>query len=361
MTHTIHNFATQYNAYKQAIDDDIAAYADSVRKSTKAQFGAAAALEADAFLQTLAGGKRLRGVLTLIGYEMCGGQNRAMVLQAARAMEMLHAYVLIIDDMQDRSPTRRGQPSAHAALAAYHRTHNLRGDAEHFGLSVALNAAIAGAHAAQATLANLDAEPQLRLNVLSITNRTLGITAHGQTDEFFVAAHATPPSTAELERILEWKTALYSVINPLHVGMVLAGANCHATDAITPYATHVGKAYQLANDLEGAFGDATSQRAGEDILDGKLTSVITYALRHAIATNRQFLQRCLGKGRELPLADLTRCQEIIEQSGATAYVQRQIQQYVQLALRSLDAEKHRWSTQGVHDLQVIAQALADER
>ena len=153
------SFATQLKAYKGLIDADIAAYSRVVEKTTLQRFGVPARVEVDAFLSILSrGGKRIRGALTMLGYEMSGGTDQKMILQAARAVEMIHAYILIIDDIQDRSSLRRGGPTAHMMLADYHRQRRLSGDSAHFGMSVALNAANSGNHAAQAILANLDVD-----------------------------------------------------------------------------------------------------------------------------------------------------------------------------------------------------------
>src|SRR6476661_859347 len=144
--------------YKRAIDDDLQTYAAYLRKTSAEQFGQEVTeADTDIFLDILErGGKRIRGALVMAGYEMCGGTDRKMIVQAARAIEMIHAYALIVDDIQDRSALRRGKPTAHELLAAYHGKHGFRGDAHHAGISLALSAAMVGSHAAQTVLANLD-------------------------------------------------------------------------------------------------------------------------------------------------------------------------------------------------------------
>src|ERR1044071_7300148 len=115
------SFDDRLATYKQAIDDDIVTYAAFARGSARARYDKYATLEVDAFLDILSrGGKRIRGALVMLGYEMSGGTNTKMIIQAARATEMLHAYVLMLDDIQDRSSMRRGGPTAHIALADYH-------------------------------------------------------------------------------------------------------------------------------------------------------------------------------------------------------------------------------------------------
>ena len=80
---------------------------------------------------------------------MCGGVEKEMISKAACAIEMMHVYVLIIDDIQDRSELRRGGPTAHKMLETAHGVHKWHGSAEHTGVALALNAALLGSHGAQ--------------------------------------------------------------------------------------------------------------------------------------------------------------------------------------------------------------------
>jgi geranylgeranyl diphosphate synthase type I len=330
-------------AYKQAIDDDIAQYALHVRANTQSQYGAFATLEVDAFLDMLSrGGKRIRGALVMTGYEMCGGTDKAMIMHAARAIEMLHAYALIIDDIQDRAILRRGKPATYRYFSEYHRAHHLKGDPEHAGIALALNSAMAGAHAAEIILANLPAEPQLRLNVLSIMNRTMMITYHGQMTDIMNSL-VEDVDLADIDRVLEWKTALYSFINPIQVGMVLAGAGCEHTDAITPFALHLGRAFQITDDILGIFGDEreVGKSPLDDIREGKATILSTYAAAHANSADTAFLKTCLGN-EKLTQKDFARCKQIIETSGALAYARDKATIEIEQSLAALDARAAMW-------------------
>lgn len=351
-------FIQRLSAYKQAIDADIAAYIQYVRDVSRMQFGEYAGMEVDAFTDLLGrGGKRIRGALVMHGYAMCGGKDTAMIVQAARAIEMLHAYMLILDDIQDRGTLRRGKPTVHTQFVDYHVRHMLRGNPEHAGISLAINAAIAGAHAAHIILANLNADPQLKLNAVSITNRTLMITAHGQTyDIMNQLVHE--PEFVNIDRVMEWKTALYSFINPLHVGMVLAGGDCHDTDDITPYARHTGKAFQITDDLLGVFGkrDVLGKNPMDDIREGKGTLLTAYALQHASPDDAAYLRKMLGDQR-LTAASFKKCQRIIMQSGAVEYARRLANDEVAAAITALDAVAARWPAAEVQFLRTLAQQV----
>ncbi len=189
---------------KQQLATDLLAYAKQLRATTERQYGAAIAAEIEQFLQVLLAQEPTPGVLVLLGYEMEGGRSRDMIVRAARAVAMFHAVV----SMQQAPDT-------------YMR-----------------NAARAGEHAAQIILANLEVDAEINRRATSIMNRTLLLAGH---------ARALHKIDLTAPQVLEWQ-ALELVVNPLHIGMVLADADCRATDAITPFATELGKAWLTTDD-----------------------------------------------------------------------------------------------------------------
>lgn len=351
-------FTSELQRYQRAINTDIKTYSAHIKKVTLQQYGAHARLESDTFLSILdRGGKRIRGALVMLGYEMSGGKNTAMIVQAARAVEMMHAYILMIDDIQDRSVLRRGGPTAHVMLADYHRKQQLADDPEHFGMAITLNAALAGAHAAQAILANLDASEENRLKVLSIMNRTMMITAHGQTDDIMNEVVAAV-SDEDIDRVIERKTAHYTFLNPLHVGMVLAGADCHATDAITDYAMQAGRAFQITDDIVGLFGneEESGKSPMDDIREGKRTLLMAYALKHATSGDKNFLIQMLGN-KHLTPAEFERCKAILVESGALQHAKKIASNHIKQAKRALKVEAKRWGPQAVRFLDGLTDYL----
>lgn len=350
-------FKEQLMAYKQAIDKDIEVYSEHVRKVTRQQYGEFPGVVTDAYLDMLErGGKRIRGALAMVGYQMCGGTDQQMIVRAATALEMIHAYILIIDDIQDRSKLRRGQPTVHEVLAEYHRDHHLRGSADHSGVALSLNAALSGAHAAQVLLAGLNVDNELKLKAMGIVNQTMITTAHGQTVD--IMNELTPVASAHaVEDALEWKTAHYTMLNPLCVGMVLAGAGCEDTDAIREYALHTGKAFQITDDIMGIFGtdEQTGKSNMDDVREGKRTLLTTYALKHASDDDRALLDRSLGNA-ELTKEDFEHCRQIIRSCGALDNALNIAAKHVDVALQSLAARPH-WQPQSIAFLRGLAQSL----
>ncbi len=351
-------FKTKLAAYKQLIDNDIAAYSKTARKTTLQNYSAYSAVASDAFLEILGrGGKRIRGVLTMIGYEMLGGTNQKMILEAARIIEMVHAYILIIDDIQDRSLTRRGGPTAHILLADYHKKHGYADESDHFGVAVALNSALFGNHAAQMMLSLLPVEDEYRVKALGILNRTMLVTAHGQTNDIFNEV-VGEVSEYEVDKVLEWKTANYTFLNPLHMGMVLAGAGCHHTDAITDYAMHAGRAFQITDDILGTFGN--EQESGkspmDDIREGKRTLLTVKAMEAAQKADRNFLIQMLGNHSITP-AEFATCKEILQECGALEYAREQARFHITEAVKALERERHRWQDDGPAFLRGLVEYL----
>jgi len=352
--------AAGLSAYRTAIDDDIAAYAGHVRTFTAEQYGEYGAAVTGAFLDMLErGGKRLRGSLVMVGYEMLGGRDRTMIVRAATAVEMIHTYWLVIDDIQDRSALRRGKPTVHKMLASYLSDKHMKGDVEHGGISLALNAAVAGGHAAQMLIAGLNVEADLRSKAMGIVSQAAMVTGYGQTYDIMNEL-TNDVSRADIERTLEWKTSFYTFLNPLCVGMVLAGAGCEDTDAIRAYALPAGKAFQITDDIMGVFGhdEISGKSSMDDLREGKQTLLTYHALAHASPKDRAFLRDCLGN-QQLTAADAKRCRGVIQTSGALDFAKSEAEKYVAEALRALDTTPVTWAPAHVELLRAVVKALPD--
>lgn len=352
------DFKRQLAEYKDRIDADIAVYAQHVRETSHEQYGEQGYLIADAFLDLLnRGGKRLRGALVIAGYEMCGGVDRDMIVRAATALEMVHAYILIIDDIQDRSSMRRGQATVHEKLATYHHQERLSGDSAHAGVSLALNAALMGSSAAHMLFAGLQVEPELKNKVLGILNHTIMVTVYGQT--YDILNEMTPQVTVDtIKRTMELKTANYTILNPLCIGMVLAGASCEDTDAVRDYAIQTGLIFQITDDILGIFGtdEQTGKSVVDDIREGKQTLLTAYAQEYASPDDQTTLRAALGNSR-VSEEELLACQTILRDSGALDFALSQAGKHVQLALSALEHPPERWNNQQVAFLRQLVLSL----
>lgn len=355
-------FTRRLKKCKQLIDDDIASYGKQVQNNTLQQFGAHSRLAVDAYLNILLrGGKRIRGALAMVGYEMTGGKNADMILRAARVLEMIHAYILIIDDINDRSPTRRGGPTAHTALADVHAKNNWADDSQHFGESIAMNAALVGSHSAQSILAGLNVDETLRTRAISAINEAMVTTAHGQFNDMF--NEVTDDTTErDVMNVMEWKTAHYTFLNPLTFGMILAGASKETIAAIREYSLNAGQAFQITDDILGVFGQEfeSGKSPLDDIKEGKRTLLTTYAPEHAKRADKNFLIQMLGNHKLTP-AQFTRCKDILIETGALEYARMRAKESIKIALSSLESKKDHFSEDGVRFLRGLALYLLDRK
>lgn len=351
-------FQNRLAQYKKLIDKDIAAYSESVRKLTKEKYGPSSELVANNYLDILnRGGKRLRGALTIVGYEMSGGSYQPMIVEAARAVEMLHAYILIIDDIQDKSALRRGLPAAHLLLANYYKKQRLGKDPTHFGQAMAINGALIGNHAAQMVVANLNAPDELKTKALSILNRGLLVTGHGQINDGFNQLLSNV-SLGDVDKVMQWKTAYYSFLNPLHLGMILAGGVCSDTDQAATYSLHAGRAFQISDDILGTFGSQKNSGKSpmDDLREGKATLLVVYALKHATPKDQKFLHAQLGN-EQISNTDFKKIKQILSSCGALDFAKTETKKEINLALSVLQTAPTNWSDEGKQFLRGLAYYL----
>lgn len=327
------SFAGLLSAYKRDIDADIDAYSSQLLTTTNEQFGEYSFEAISAYCSVLArGGKRIRGALTMHAYYAFGGTDEAVAIRAARAIEMLQAYILIMDDIMDRSNTRRGGPTAHVMLKDYHENNHFMDNSLHFGESIAMNAALFGCHAAMLEVGELPVSAETKIIAINIMNRMLMVTAHGQIHDVFNEVVAET-SDEDVERVLVWKTAYYTFVNPLQFGAALVGVKDERFETITEYSLCAGRAFQIADDILGTFGDEfdSGKSPLDDIKEGKRTLLVVKALNIAPKSDAYFLRKCLGS-QDLNIADFHRCQEIIRETGALKIVRAEAEKSAAEAL-----------------------------
>ncbi len=189
-------------------------------------------------------GKRLRPAVLIAAAEACGG-TRAAALPAASAIEMLHAYTLVHDDLpaMDDDDERRGRPTVHIA----------------FGEAVAILAGDGLLTQAFATLAELGPRAAAAVAVLAKRSGARELLAGQAID--LTAARSELATIAAIERLHAAKTgALFAAAAEL--GAIAAGADATTCAALGRYGLAIGVAFQHADDRDdGEFGDLADQAA----------------------------------------------------------------------------------------------------
>ncbi len=208
-----------------------------------------------------AGGKRLRPILCLAAAEAVGGDGRA-VLPVACALEMIHTYSLIHDDLpaMDDDDLRRGQPTSHKV----------------FGEAVAILAGDALLTEAFALMSAAERMPQIPpdriLSVIHEIARAAGFWGMVGGQVLDMQAEAGPVNEETLLYIHTHKTGAM-IVASVRAGAILAGAQTGEVEAIADYGRNVGLAFQIADDILNVEGDraALGKGTGSDAERGKLT------------------------------------------------------------------------------------------
>ena len=278
-----------------------------------------------------AGGKRLRPAFVLWGHRAADGERDDLAIGAGAAIELLHTFALLHDDVMDRSAVRRGRPAAHVAMA--------RGDARDpawFGTSAAILAgdlAHVWANELFDGLAIPEAQAaQARRRYSMLQTEVIA----GQFLDLRLA-EADDPVDEDALRVALLKTARYSVTRPLQLGAALAGGDDALDHQLATYGDAVGLVFQLRDDVLGLFGDPATTGKGclDDLREGKQTLLVIRALGLVGRRDEAVLRAALGN-RDLDEVGGARCRAIVAGSGALASVEARIAAEHARALAALD-------------------------
>lgn len=287
-------------------------------------------------------GKRLRALLAWWGWQGAGGDaHDPRIIEAGVALELFQAAALIHDDVVDRSDTRRGRPSVHRRFESLHREAGWSQDPAHFGVaSAVLTGDLALALSEEVFASSADA------TAFASTARTAFNTMRfevmvGQYLDVLgeVDVHDVDPAEARSRAriVVEYKSANYSVVWPLAIGAVLAGADESTLEGLSRFSRPLGIAFQLQDDLLGVFGDPqlTGKPAGDDLREGKRTELIAHALDQLDEASSARLTDALGNP-DLTDTEVTQIQDLLESSGARTALSSEVRELGEHALAALD-------------------------
>ncbi|MFE9190414.1 polyprenyl synthetase family protein [Micromonospora sp. NPDC007208] len=284
----------------------------------------------------LAGGKRIRSTFAYWGWRGAVGGTAALppVLPALAALELLHTFALVHDDVMDASTTRRGRPTAHVALAEQHVAAGHRGDPGRFGDAVAVLIGDLCMVWADQLLAHASVPSTRLFEVRRCYDQMRVETVAGQYLDVLGENDPASWSVDRALRVARYKTASYTVQRPLLFGACLAGvpADDPLVSAYTRYGLAVGEAFQLRDDLLGVYGDpaATGKPAGDDLRTGKPTALLMLARELATPAQLTALEAAAGG----PVDTLAK---LVAETGAVTRVEQMIGERVSDALAALDA------------------------
>lgn len=267
-----------------------------------------------------AGGKRLRPTFVFLSHELFGG-NVEKVIPAAAAVEILHNFTLIHDDIMDKDELRRGVPTVHRV----------------WGEPLAILAGdLLFAKSYEALLKLSDYGINADIINQCVKELTWGAitVAEGQSMDMDFEKRWNVTIEEYLEMIYKKTSALFIV--SVALGTLTAGVSGRDLKLMKEYARNVGISFQIRDDELGLIGDekVLGKPILSDLREGKKTILVIYALNNLVNDEVRFLKSILGK-RNAKLTELKQAAELIKKSGALEFSNKLAEKYKLKGLQAL--------------------------
>lgn len=305
----------------------------------------------DRIVELTEGGKRLRPLFAHWGARAAGGTGTEdSVVRLGAALELFQAAALIHDDVIDHSDTRRGGPSVHRRFEALHRDLGWDLDAAAFGEAAAILAGDLALSMSEQLFATCSPTPSARALFDAMRTQVMAGQYLDVLEEQLGSRRTADEAVAAARTVVRYKSAKYSVENPVLLGAAQIGADEDLMARLSEFALPLGEAFQLRDDELGVYGDpaTTGKPAGDDLREGKRTLLVALALRDADAAHADRLRSRLGDPG-LDDAAVAELRTLIEESGAFDEHERSIERLAREAFDALDRAR-------LHD--DVAQGLA---
>lgn len=301
-------FSDRYHSYRTLIDQRLATVIDRDEPVTMYE-PARYVLEG--------GGKRIRPVLVMLACEAAGG-DALDALDAGVAVEILHNFTLVHDDIMDRAETRRGRQTVHRKWDE--------------NIAILVGDELMGI--AYKTLLNTEkGDPRALTRVF--TDGVIEVCEGQSYDKEFEQRSSV---TEDEYLMMIGKKTGWLVAISAEMGAIIGGADTFRRAALVEYARGVGRAFQVQDDLLDVVADTADfgKPIGGDILEGKKTFLLVTALGRAAGEDLALLESVATRTAS---ADglVARVTEIYERLGVLEAARQRIAQDTAAAIRALDA------------------------
>ncbi|ABU82345.1 polyprenyl synthetase family protein [Ignicoccus hospitalis] len=262
------------------------------------------------------GGKRLRPALVLLVNKALGGEVEG-ALPAAAAVELLHNFTLVHDDIMDRDELRRGVPTVHVL----------------YGESMAILAGDLLYAKAYEALLQSPQPPDLVKEMTEVLTWSAVTVAEGQAMDMEFEKRWDVTEEEYLEMIEKKTGALFGASAAL--GALTANKR-EVKDLMKEFGLILGKAFQIKDDVLSLLGDekVTGKPKYNDLREGKKTILVIYALRNLPRDEAERVKSVLG--RETSYEALEEVAELIKRSGALDYAMKLAEEFEKRAYEILE-------------------------
>ena len=269
-----------------------------------------------------AGGKRLRPFLVLKSCRLVKGREEDAIPTAA-ALELLHTFTLIHDDIMDQDEKRRGVPSVHTQ----------------WGVPIAIMAGdLLFAKVFETITNHTDNEyvkPKRILQVLLEISRATVTLCEGQTRDMMFEEKETVSEEEYLEMVKGKTAALFEI--SARCGGILGGANKRQVECLGLFGRYSGMAFQIIDDVLALTADEKilKKPVGNDIREGKRTLMVVYALERASDAQAKRILRTLGN-KDATAERIRNTIEVIDSLGAIDYAKQLAEKFIEKSKEALD-------------------------
>ena len=303
------------------------------------------------------GGKRFRPALIALSCEALNGNPKDTVTAGA-ALEIAHTFLLIHDDMEDFSETRRGKPCLHITYGIPHAI-NMGGY-----LMIKIYETLLSAR----KLWGLEKT----MRVLDLMTEMLLITGEGQAMEIGQRDRDLSEATMEwYEKMSLHKTGYYSGGSPCAIGAVIANGNEKQIETLKKFGFAIGIAFQIQDDIlnvtmpeeeektaPGTSGGGYGKDFAGDIKEGKRTLLIVHAFEHANKKEKEKMKKLVGK-KDVTLEEKKEVIEIMKKYGSIEFAKNYAKKIMENAVKNL--KNNIPETEGRRKLESIAEFLIERK
>ena len=303
------------------------------------------------------GGKRFRPALVALSCEALGGKIEDTI-PAGAALEIAHTFLLIHDDIEDFSETRRGNPCLHITYGTPHAVN--MGDY----LVIKVYEALLSGGNIWGT--------EKTLKIAELITEMLKITGEGQAMEIDQRGKDLSEATMEwYEKMSLSKTGYYSGGSPCAIGAVIANGTEEQIEALKNFGFDVGIAFQIQDDIlnltmsekevkvaPGTGGGGYGKDFAGDLKEGKRTLILVHAFQNASEDERNKMRQLVGK-KDITLEEKKEIIEIMNKVGSIDYAKNYAKKTMKDAVKKMKLKIP--ETEGRKKLESIAEFLIERK
>ncbi|MFH0853539.1 MAG: polyprenyl synthetase family protein [bacterium] len=281
--------------------------------------------------------KRIRAYLVKLGYQSSGKRPPKKLADISAAVELIHSYLLIHDDIIDRDELRRGGPTVHEAFRR-----KLSGSTQERRFRGVALAILIGDYASNLAykvfIKSTWPDDKIRQSLDEVYKNLLEYTLVGQ----FMDVEQTwqrRVNSKLVEKIAEYKTAYYTFNGPLQIGAVFAGASQSTRRTLTKYSVPVGIGFQLVDDIIGFIGSKESGKSSNDIKEGKISAIILKARKYLKTKDRKKLDLLIKKEHR-NTREVDQIRSLVGQTPALSFIKKQAINLAQKGKTTIARSRH---------------------